>query len=212
MIKVDEQRILLQSMEECEVLFKQLEVAKNVIYDVETSGLDWKRNHSVGHVIKCEGLPSYYVPVRHLGGGNIPGCRIPQEADSWRGDLHPFEKELARIARDKPRRWIGQNFGFDLKFAHRLGIEFYGDYEDTGINAPLIDENMRGFSLEKLALYYGVEEKVVAIYDYLASQFGGEPTKNQMSKWWRTDASVPIVVDYATGDGITTEQVWKKQQ
>lgn len=212
MITVNENQILLQSMEECEVLFKQLEVSKNVIYDVETSGLDWKRNHAVGHVIKCQGLPSYYVPVRHLGGGNIPGCRVPTEADSWKGDLHPFEKQLAKIARDKPRRWIGQNFGFDLKFAHRVGVEFYGDYEDTGINAPLIDENMRGFSLEKIALYMGVTEKVTEIYQYLADQFGGEPSKSQMSNWWRTDASVPIVIDYATGDGITTEEIWEKQQ
>ena len=33
-----------------------------------------------------------------------------------------------------------------------------------------------------------------------------------MESYWLTDASNPIVYEYAAGDDITTEEVWEEQQ
>lgn len=206
------EQVLVQTGDQIELLLRQLEASEVVGYDAETSGVDWRKNHIVGHVIKPVGCPSYYVPVRHHGGGNIDGCRIPQTEEGWRGDLHPFEVAFAKIAAAKPRRWFGHNFGFDLKFAYRHGLHFYGEYEDTMVNAALLDENMRGFSLENVAVWCdAVQKKGTELYQYLSESFGGPAERSSMKHFWRSDASKPVVWDYASGDGISTEDVWRKQ-
>lgn len=191
-----------------EFVLRVLADAADVVIDVETSGLDWKRNHIVGYVITPLGEPSFYVPVRHAGGGNLEGCRVPMTPDGWMGDLHWFELELAKVCNNKWRRWVGQNIIFDLRFLKKFGILLYGVYEDTGINAPLLDENQFGYSLDAIAKREEVQfKKGDELYIYMAEIFGGEPNKKQMGNYWRTDASVPIVWQYAAGDGVTTEEV-----
>lgn len=211
MIQCTEQH-LAQSGEDLELILRQMDAAKVVVYDTETSGLDWHKNHVVGWVLKPVGCPSWYVPVRHLGGGNIPGCRIPSTPDGWRGDLHPFEVALAKRIRDQPKRWVGHYLDFDLKFSMRHGVELYGDLEDTMINAALLDENMRGFSLENVALWCETEpKKGEALYQYLSQNFGGPAIRKSIEHFWKSDASEFVVWDYAAGDGVSTEQVWVKQ-
>jgi len=193
-------------------VLERVKSAPCLIYDTETSGLDWRKNHAVGYVIKPVGHPSFYLPVRHHGGGNIPGCRIPATEDGWRGDLHPFEIELAKVARDLPARIVGHFLDFDLKFSYRHGIEFYGPLEDTMVNAALLDENMRSFSLENVALWCeAAQKKGDDLYRHLAERFGGNPDRKSMQHFWKTDASEFVVWDYATGDGVSTEDVWVKQ-
>lgn len=206
-----------------EVLANTEDVARRVLrilseqnaftYDTETSGLSWKRNHIIGYVFTFLNENSYYVPVRHAGGGNLPGCSVPMTAEGWKGDLHWFEVELAKIANAKPRHIVGHNLIFDLRFSMKHGIVWYGSKEDTMVNAPLLDENQNGYSLDKCAMREGVQaKKGEELYSYLASQFGGEPEKGQMSNYWRTNASEPVVWQYAAGDGVTTEGLWLAQK
>ena len=55
----------------------EIDAARIVFYDTESSGLDTDRKHIVGYVLKAHKSDiSYYVPVRHAGGGNLPGCQI----------------------------------------------------------------------------------------------------------------------------------------
>lgn len=204
---------LANTWAEAEAALRAVRDADTVFYDVETSGLDWKTNHVVGYVLTPKGQPSWYIPVRHAGGGNLEGCRVPMSPDSWKGDLHPFEIEFAKIANERPRLWVGHNFIFDLRFSHRHGIRLYGRYEDTMINAPLLNENAFSFSLDSVAKAEEVQaKKGEPLYEHMASVFGGEPKRTQMSNFWRTDASQPVVWEYAAGDGVTTEEVWAKQQ
>ena len=204
---------LANTREEAMRCLSALEASKEVTFDTETSGLDWRRNHVVGWVLTPLGERSWYVPVRHAGGGNLDGCRVPMTAEGWMGDLHWFEIELAKIANDRYREWIGHNLFFDLRFAKKHGVLLYGSYQDTMINSPLLDENARGHSLDAVAKREGVQaKKGEVLYQYLASQFGGKPERAQMSNFWRTDASVPVVWEYAAGDGVTTEEVVLKQR
>lgn len=206
--------VLVNTWEGVERLFRILRESRHVTFDVETSGLDWRHNHAVGWVITPYGEDSMYVPVRHLGGGNLPGCQVPVTETGWKGDMHPFEIELAKIAAETWRRWVGHNFIFDLRFARKHGIELYGEYEDTMINAPLIDENQFSFSLDNVAKIHEVQaKKGEPLYEYIAELTGCEPTrKSAMGSFWKTDASKPVVWEYAAGDGVTTEQVWDAQQ
>src|SRR5574343_1511863 len=109
--------------------------SENLTYDSETSGLDWRYNHVVGHVVTFGPDPrdSYYLAVRHGGGGNIGGHRGPGTPTGWAGELHPAEKLLLPKLFRSGRRITGHNLAFDLKFAYRLaGVQaFEPQFEDT---------------------------------------------------------------------------------
>lgn len=199
---------LANTREDAERVLRILREVSDFTYDTETSGVDWKKHHVVGYVFTFRDENSYYVPVRHAGGGNLPGCSVPMTEDGWKGDLHWFELELAKIVAEKPRHLIGHNLIFDLRMSKKHSIEFYGTTEDTMINAPLLDENQFSYSLDNCAKRENVQaKKGDDLYAYLASQFGGEPNKAQMGNYWKTNASVPIVWEYAAGDGVTTEEL-----
>lgn len=207
---------LVTTMEEAEVVLRQVREQKVITYDTETSGLDWQRNHIVAYVIKPIDCPSYYIPVRHAGGGNIPGCRVPTTSDGWRGDLHPFEIALAKSAKTPGKRWVGHFLDFDLKFTSRASITLEGDLEDSWINFSLLDENQPYFSLEAAARWCEVQlKKGDDLYPYMA-EFLDEKLPNNprdiMQHYWRMPGNDPMVVDYGSGDGVTTEQVWDAQQ
>lgn len=191
-----------------------LAASNHVTYDTETSGLDWKTQHIVGYVITPKGEDSMYVPIRHAGGGNLPGdIHIPQDPQGWRGDLHWFEIELAKVANERPRHWVGHYLLFDMRFSNRHGIRLYGTHEDTGVNEPLIDENLRRYSLDACAQRRGVQaKKGDELYQHLSSRFGGPADKTSMQHFWRSNGSEPVVWEYAAGDGVTTEEVWVSQQ
>src|ERR1700759_2690384 len=119
-------------MSSIEEIFNRLASTKEVVYDAETSGLDWKRQHVVGHVLTFgpNDSDSTYLPFRHAPGGNIPGVEIPQTKDGWKGDVHPIEKELMRLLDRPDLKVVFHNGAFDLKFMFRLGCRFRAKYED----------------------------------------------------------------------------------
>lgn len=198
-----------------EQVFNRLPSAKRVVYDAETSGLDWKRNHTVGHVLTFgpRDDDSFYLPIRHAGGGNIEGVDVPQDKEGWQGDIHPIEHELMKQL-DRPDLEVGgHNLAFDLKFKFRLGHRFKARYHDSQINAPLINEHQSSVSLDACAKILGVQQKKTTIYEYLAERFPevrANP-KSAMGHFWRLAGDDPVAVSYAEGDGVSTWQVLDKQ-
>lgn len=195
-----------QKIEEC---LKRLSAAKEICVDVETSGLDWRKCHIVGHVLSFgpRDSDSYYLPVRHGGGGNIPGCHAPDTLDGWRGDIHPLEKEIVKGIDRQGVKVFGQNLSFDLRFLYRVGVRFHADYEDTMLNAALINEWEKSFSLDSLCKVYRVAQKKTNIYDYLESRFPEAKGKGAMGHFWRLAGDDPQAVEYAAGDGVSTWQL-----
>jgi DNA polymerase-1 len=143
------------------------------------------------------------VPVRHEAGGNIP-------------DAGSFETEIARAFQERSRlgfRTVGHNLGFDLRICLRHGIVLGLPLEDTMINEAIICDITQGYSLDECAKRRNVTPKLGnALYAELARRFGGLPDRKQMSKFWKLEGDHETVVDYATGDGITTLELWNAQQ
>lgn len=204
-------------------------------YDVETSGLDWKRNSIVGYVItgkhtlvattgahsprpyrQSMPLQSIYVPIRHAGGGNLadPGVPPLKTAEDTPVE-HWFERELAKAfetRRAKGYLTVGHNIQFDALFSWKHGIMLGRNMADTQNQATMLNEHQEGFSLDKTALVFGVTPKLGQVmYNRLSQLFGGVAKKTQMSNFWRTAGNDPVVVDYSAGDGITTLEVYWAQ-
>jgi len=172
-----------------------------IAYDTETTGLT-VHDKICGYVI-TNSDHSLYTPVRHEGGGNIP-------------NTEDFERDLASAFRDRHRlgfRTIGHALGFDLRISLRHGIDIRGPLEDTMINESIISDIVNGYGLAECCIRRKVTPKRGdELYAEIARRFGGLPDKKQMGKFWKLEGDHPLVVDYATGDGISTLELWAKQQ
>lgn len=204
--------ILANTNDAIEEMLSRLRSADRVVIDAETSGLDWKVNHPIGWVITVGPGPrdTYYAPVRHSGGANIPGASTPDSETTWAGDVHPIETELAGIFRDGvPRKVIFHHAAFDLKFGGKVGIGFGKNLEDTMVNAAILDENQKKYSLEFCANAAGVKAKRgQELYEHLAGLFEGKPeARAQMGNLWKLPGDDEIAADYACGDGTSTWQL-----
>lgn len=207
---------------------RRLASASRVTVDVETSGLDWKRNMIAGYVLTFSPDPadSFYLPVRHHMGGNILDFQAPNNKEFFGSlpmfpderHLHPIEKELIKSLDRQGLEVWGFHLNFDLRFLWRVGMtglrpRFY----DGIINAPLLNEHQPRFSLEYCCEQAGVQaKKSQAIKDYLISKFSDAAAdpKNAMSQFWRLRGDDPMAIEYAEGDGTSTWQLieWQNKE
>jgi DNA polymerase I-like protein with 3'-5' exonuclease and polymerase domains len=185
-----------------ELALMMIRESKVIASDTETSGLDPVKDFICGHVV-TDHSHSVYVPVRHEAGGNIPNAE-------------EFEKELAKAYNDRARlgyRTVFHNGGFDLRFYSWIGVVFGGPLEDSMINEGLIDDTTHGFSLDDCCARHQVTaKKGDELYRAIAARFGGIPDRKQMANFWRMPGDQFEVVDYATGDGVSTLALWGSQQ
>lgn len=174
---------------------------REIAYDTETSGLT-VTDFICGYVVTSWEY-SIYIPVRHEGGGNIP-------------DVEAFESRLAKAFKTRSRlgyRTVGHNLGFDLRSSLRHGVVLGSPLEDTMINEALIDDTTIGYGLDDTSERRKVTvKKGDELYAAIAAKFGGLATRKQMENFWRMPGDHPLVLDYATGDGVSTLEVWRAQQ
>lgn len=191
----------LASPEDLDGLFRRIEDSKLLVYDSETDGLDWRTNRIVGHVFTFSAKPqdSWYVPVGHASGKNIPRKK--------------FHDKLRKTwARCMDGTMVMHNAAFDLSMLANESLEYGGRLEDTMINAALIDELQGKYNLAYCCQIAGVQpKKGDRLYQHLAAKFGGEVKQSQMGNFWKLAADDPLGVDYATGDGTSTWQLRDKQ-
>lgn len=211
--------------EKLDIVLRRLDEQSLRCFDVETSGLDWMRCHVVGYVLTFSPNPadSYYLPFRHKPGGNIGGEPGPQDRHGWdRKTLHPGERLLIDKLDRSATTNFGHNTNFDIKFLWEVGMRAHASrFEDTQINAALLDEYQGRYNLEACANLAGVfAKKSREIEEHLLRQFpgdcveGGREDKAPMAHYWRLAGDDPVAVEYAEGDGTSTWQLrdWQMEQ
>ena len=198
-------------------MFKAVKASKELVFDIETTGVDWKRHFAVGYVITVGLRPedTYYVPVRHGGGRNISKGHTPDGPEDVGPRVLPFEKRFnAEIASRTDLLVVGHHLKFDLHMAANHGIIFNGPLECTMVNAALIDENVGKYSLADCAKRAGVTAKLKEeINQHIAEKFKLDPKdRGLMAHYWRLSGDDKMAIDYASGDGVTTWELHKWQQ
>lgn len=206
-------------MSDADRAIRMVKEAKTLVFDAETSGLDWKRNFPIGWVIGAEPNPEsvVYIPVRHGGGGNLPdpNVKLPNEpTDPY--VQHSFEKELARAFEYRNQNSVGVTVGhhlkFDCHFAANVGVMLGRNLSCTQNNEALLDEYSKSFSLDAVAKAHGVSaKKGDRLYEHIANVFGGPADRSAMARYWELPGNDDLAVEYAIGDGVSTLEVYYKQ-
>lgn len=198
--------------EKAEAAIRMVREAKEIAYDTETSGVDWKANQPIGYVVTTR-EQSVYVPVRHGGGGNLPGAK-PMTTPTDSITPSDFEVALAKALRERnqPGRIVGHHMKFDVHMSANAGVMLGRNLACTQNMHAMLDEYSREFSLDACAKAYGVTAKLgQELYEAIAAEVDCPPNRKSMEHFWRMPGNHPVVMDYAEGDGVTTLELWHKQ-
>jgi DNA polymerase-1 len=203
--------------EKAELALRAVREAPVIAYDTEGTGLDWTQNQPVGYVITVDRENNWYIPVRHGGGGNLNDLNCgPMTAPDSPTVQHSFEKALAAAFEERRRRkllTVLHHAKFDMHFSANQGIIIGREVHDTQDTEAMLDEWARSYSLAAVAERRGVSaKKGDVMYAHLAQVLGLPNEKGAMGHFWRLPGDDEVAVDYATGDGITTLEVYRDQQ
>lgn len=176
-----------------DLVLKRANAALRIVYDSETTGLDWKRHTVCGHVLTFgpKDEDTFYVPVRHAA-DNI-------------GHVKRFEKALFKAMEGK--HLVGHSMKFDAHMVRSTGYDLTkiaATLECTLVNQSLINELQGKFSLDDCCAAMGVPMKDTRVYAHLAHMFGGEPDRKQMANFWKLSGEDDVGVAYARADGVAT--------
>ena len=173
-----------------------LTTAKQIAIDVETKdpnlktkGPGWPTGdgHVVGYAIAAEGW-SGYIPIRHLGGGNLDEKIV----NRWL-------KKVFECPADK----IMHNASYDAGWIKRMGFTLNGRLIDTMLIASLLDENRFSYSLNALAYDLLNKTKSEKQLVEAAREFGVDPK----AEMWKLPAG--FVGPYAEADAELALELWQ---
>jgi len=169
--------------------------AKKIAIDVETRDPNIKTNgpgwatgdgEVVGYAVAVDGW-SGYIPVRHLGGGNL--------------DEKVVNKWLKKVF-ECPADKIMHNAQYDIGWIKRMGFDLKGRLIDTMLIASLLDENRFSYSLNALSYDLLGKTKSEKGLVEAAKSFGVDPK----AEMWKMPAM--YVGPYAEGDAELALDLW----
>ena len=134
---------------------------------------------------------SGYLPIRHVGGGNLDEAIVMR----WLKNVLSTQRSV-----------IFHNALYDVGWLKREGIDIQGQVLDTIIAAPLLDENRFSYSLDSLGSFYCNETKDETLLQDAALTFGVNP-KSEMYK-----LPAKYVGPYGEQDALLTYKLWDKLQ
>ena len=156
--------------------------------NIKTKGPGWPTGDGeiVGYAVATEDW-AHYVPVRHLGGGNL--------------DEKIVRRWLKKVF-ESPADKIMHNAQYDAGWIRQSGFELKGKIIDTMVIAALLDENRFSYSLNALSYDHLSKTKSEKELNEAASAFGVDPK----AEMWKMPAM--FVGPYATADARLTLDLW----
>ena len=139
-------------------------------------------------------VDSFYLPMRHEGGDNLPEQEVLRYL---RSNIKDFRGEF-----------VGANLSYDIDFASTDELEFHPDakFRDVQIADPLIYELHRSYSLENIGDRWGVKSKDKELLTDAAKSMGLDPGAGM----WRLPAR--YVGAYATKDVESPLELYRKMR
>ena len=156
--------------------------------DIKTSGPGWATGNGevVGYAIAVDGW-SGYIPIRHLGGGNL--------------DEKIVNKWLKKVF-ECPADKIMHNAQYDAGWLKRMGFDLKGRIIDTMLIASLLDENRFSYSLNALSYDLLGKTKSEKGLVEAARSFGVDPK----AEMWKLPAM--YVGAYGEADAELALELW----
>lgn len=156
--------------------------------DIKTSGPGWATGNGevVGYAVAVDGW-SGYIPIRHLGGGNLDEKIV----NRWL-------KKVFECPADK----IMHNAQYDAGWIKRMGFDLKGRIIDTMLIASLLDENRFSYSLNALSYDLLGKTKSEKGLVEAARSFGVDPK----AEMWKLPAM--HVGAYGEADAELALELW----
>ena len=157
--------------------------------DLKTKGPGWATSNGevVGFAVHVHNWTGY-VPIRHLGGGNL--------------DERIVKKWRTKIC-SGPGDKIFHNAQYDVGWLRQYGIQVNGRIIDTMLTASLIDENRFSYSLNALCYDYLGQTKSEKTLNEAAQDFGVDPK----AELWKLPSQ--FVGPYAEADARLAYELWQ---
>jgi DNA polymerase I-like protein with 3'-5' exonuclease and polymerase domains len=156
--------------------------------DLKTNGPGWATGNGevVGYAIAVDDW-SGYIPIRHMGGGNLD----EKVVNKWL-------KQVFECPADK----IMHNAQYDAGWIKRMGFDLKGRIIDTMLIAALLDENRFSYSLNALSYDLLGKTKSEKGLVEAARSFGVDPK----AEMWKLPAM--HVGAYAEADAELALELW----
>jgi len=176
--------------------FPDLRSCKAIAIDLETrdpnltnKGPGWatKDGYVVGIAVAAGDFHGYF-PIRHENGPNLDKTMV----------LRWLQAQVATPDILK----VFHNAPYDVGWLWAEGVEVQGRLIDTGVAAPLIDENRLTYRLDALAKEYLGMRKDEKLLRRAAAEWGVDPKKDM----WKLPAR--FVGGYAEQDAVLTLKLW----
>lgn len=158
--------------------------------NIDSYGPGWvpgMEGHIAGIAVSSRSFTGYF-PIDHLGGGNLDKGAVLRWA-------------AGQLKRRGPK--IFANAPYDVGWLKKYNIEIHpDDIHDVQIQAPLIDEHRRSFSLDALGQTFAKERKDTKDMDEAFRSFGLKKGRDI----WKLPAI--YVGQYAEQDAALTLKLW----
>jgi len=100
-----------------------------VSIDIETTGLDYKKDKITSFGVATGELEAFVVPIYH------------RESDLSDADIESVRRSVATLLENPAVGKVFHNCKFDLKFLRNWGVDVFNNIHDTQIMHSLVDEN-----------------------------------------------------------------------
>ncbi|MDB2438479.1 DNA polymerase I [Hellea sp.] len=183
----------VQSVERLNHWVKRSFEVGTISVDLETDSLDSAAANMVGVCLAVADNEACYIPLGHVGGGDMFGDDRPEQID-----MDEALAILKPLLEDESVLKIGQNFKYDLGVFQRYGIQA-APYDDTMLISYALAGGLHGHGMDFLS----------------ETHFGHKPISFKelagTGKKQKTFDQIPLedATPYAAEDADVTLRLWK---